>query len=436
LIYSKTNGVVTGGFRVGTPETITKAALPAMVYDDYPSIYDNLGDPRITHYLRAAPLGENAYPENSSPNRRNIRLDIYQADASTKPKVYARMQPSEWPDGGHNAAVGNWSPGTDDKTEMTDSRFDLAYDPVMRFGAPQFISNAGRFYSVTEVGRVFDPAMHAPVFASAIQTSLLRNQGKLSGGRWPDINERSGGPYYGGGNTLRIGRPEHPAFVRAGQPGMEAALLLELFHVGLSRSADEAERRGPLVRIAGHININTATFDSLRAVAAGALVTDPLLARKLGDCHVGAPVMSAATEPLMLEAPKQSLEADRIAEAIIRGRPYGGTSGLAAVCDANGAAVFGNRSVYPQDTTIEWSDAAAEELFARVFEASTVRSRNFRVWLVAQALAPATNRETPPAVLAEARSVYCLFADPGPRAADGAIAPEHIRIQVISRNEF
>jgi len=73
LIYSKKNGVVTGGFRVGTPDTITKAGVPGDMYSDYPNMYYNLGDPRITCYLRGAPLDENAYPENTSPNRTTRR---------------------------------------------------------------------------------------------------------------------------------------------------------------------------------------------------------------------------------------------------------------------------------------------------------------------------------------------------------------------------
>ena len=434
LIYSKKNGVITGGFKTGTPKTLTKAALPGHVYDDYPSMYYNMGDPRMTHYLRAAPLDENAYPENISPNRRNIRLEIYNDDVAAKPKVYARMLPSEWPDGGHNAAVGSWSPGSNDKTEMTDAKFDFPYDPQMGMAAPQAVSNRGRIYSATELGRVFDPVMHAPAFPSSVETAELRNKGKMPSSRssWPDVRGNQASPFYGGGNSLRIGRLEHPDFDLIAMPGLHAARLLDLFHVGRSRSENPAEREGPVTRIAGHVNLNTASRDALRAMAAGALAMDPLLARRSDGDHLGAPSMAPPVSPLSLSAPTAANEADRIADAIVHSRPYLSTADLARAKGADGVAAFGNRAMYPDDAAIEWNDAAAEEIFARVYEGSTVRSRNFRVWIVAQALAPGAAAE----VLAEVRTVHTLFADPGERVADGSIAPGKFKTTITSSNEF
>ena len=136
IYYVNKDGEPSSGFKVGKQDTLTKAALPGFLYADHPRMYYNMGDPRITHYLRSALLDETAYPENSSPNRRNVRLEIYKDDAADKPKVYARVLPSEWPDGGHNAAVGSWSPGSDDQTEMTDPKFSFPYEPSMRKSAP------------------------------------------------------------------------------------------------------------------------------------------------------------------------------------------------------------------------------------------------------------------------------------------------------------
>ncbi len=438
IYYHNDKGDIMSGFKAGTPDTLTKAALPGMVYDDLARKYYNMGDPRMTHYLRRARLDENAYPENSSPNRRNIRLQIYKDDAANKPKVYARMLPSEWPDGGHNAAVGSWSPGTNDQTEMTDPKFALPYDPLMRQAAPQWISNAGRFYSVTELGHVFDPVMHAPVFPNSDDTAAFRSKGRMpaSCSAWPDVVSAEPSPYYGGGNTLRIGRPEHPAFDQTDSPGLHAAHLLDLFHTGLSRAAEAAGREGPLVRIEGHVNLNTASRDTLRALAAGALVMDPLLGRRLGCDHLGAPVMAPPTTPLTLAAPTVALEADRIADAILLRRPYASTAGLALAREAGGKYVFGNRDLYPDASSIEWSDAAAEETFARVYEGATVRSRNFRVWVVAQALAPGSDPGGCPTVLAEVRKVHTLFADPGKRADDGSIITGNFQTWITSSNDF
>jgi hypothetical protein len=438
LLYTKVNGVVTGGFKVGTPKTITKAALPGHVYDDYPSMYYNMGDPRITHYLRSAQLDENAYPENSSPNRRNIRLDIYKNDVAAKPKVYARMLPSEWPDGGHNAAVGAWSPGSNDKTEMTDSKFNFPYDPQMRLAAPQQISNLGRFYSTTELGRIFDPIMHAPTFPGSGETDDFRRNGKMPPSRsvWPDVNGNQSSPFYGGGNTLRIGRPEHSEFDLSAKPGMHAAHLLDLFHVGLSRSVDPGDREGPLSRIAGHVNLNTASRDALRAMAGGTLMMDSLLANHSSNNHLGAPCMAPPVSSLTLSAPTSSAEADRIADSIIRSRPYHSAADLARAKDSEGCFVFGERAMYAESEHIEWSDAAAEEVFARVYEGSTVRSRNFRVWIVAQALTPSKVVGGTPTVRAVVRKVFTLFADPGERAADGAIIQNHFKTKVTFSNDF
>ena len=440
LIYYTKNGVTTSGFKVvdTKAQIITKAALPGHVYEDSSRMCYNMGDPRITHYLRSAALAENAYPENASPNRRNIRLEIYKADASNKPKVYARVLPSEWPDGGHNVAVGSWSPGSDDKTEMTDARFAMPYESQMRLAAPQVIANAGRFFSVTELGRVFDPIMFAPAFASTAETDSFRKTGKMPGSCtvWPDVVQNTPSGLYGGGNTLRIGRPEHLVFNQPGKPGMHAARLLDLFHAGLSRSDQASEREGPVVRIEGHVNINTASRDVLRAMAAAALVMDPLLARRLSYNHLAAPNMAPATTPLVLTAPTTTLEADRIADAIIRGRPYQSASGLAIAQESGGIQVFGNKELYPESSNIEWTDAAAEEIFARVYEGSTVRSRNFRLWIVAQSLAPSNTSAAAPEVLAEVRRVHTIFADPGERAADGSIIDGKCQTKITSSYDF
>jgi hypothetical protein len=191
-----------------------------------------------------------------------------------------------------------------------------------------------------------------------------------------------------------------------------------------------------VTRIAGHLNLNTASRDALRALAAGVLVMDPLLARRSNGNHLAAPTMAPPITALSLPAPTATLEADRIADAIIRGRPYGSTGGLAFARESNGTPVFGNRVVYPDDTHIEWTDAAAEEIFARVYEGATVRSRNFRVWIVAQTIAPSNTLGTTPVVLAEVRKVYTLFADPGERAADGSMIAGKFKTTITSANDF
>jgi hypothetical protein len=317
---------------------------------------------------------------------------------------------------------------------MTDPRFRFPYDPRMALSAPQMISNRGRFLSATELGRVFDPIMYRPSFADASETKALLERGLIPvGGVWPDAAAGRSSPHHGGGNTLRIGRPEHAAFEAGGGRGRHAALLLDLFHAGIPGSETVSEREGPLVMIEGRVNLNTATRDALRALAAGALVMDPALAENTQNAHDAS--MMPPVVPLSLGAPQVSAEADRVADAIIRSRPFASSAKIAFARQPDGVGAFGDRRLYPEGGRIEWTDSACEEVFARIHQSSTVRSRNFRVWIVAQTLAPAAPAAKPE-VLAEVRKSFALFADPGKRRSNGLIDPDNARTTIISTNEF
>lgn len=422
-----------------------KASVISLALGSYGSEIDNLGDPRTTLYLRDTAQAENAYPDNISPNRRNIRrATIYDKDSSRKPKTYGRTQPSEWPDSGHDSPVGTWTIATDDSMIPTDPSYLWSQTPLAT-QAPQRISNFGRFYSPTELGRAFDPVMWQPTYDTTADTNSIRN-GLMPASRfnWPDVLLSSPpSTDHGGGNTLRIGRPEHQAFDR---PGKRASHLLDLFHCGRPRSTKDEEREGPLARIQGQVNLNTASRDVLRALAAGPLAQDPLLASVPNNLnHSGAPLMAPPTTKATLYAPSTSFatEADRIADTIIRSRPFASPAEIANIKDAEGKPVFGNPDLYqtggqlPANTRVQWTDSAAEETFARVYEAATVRSRNFRVWVVGQALAPLpANSTATPQVLAETRRVFNLFADPGTRRADGSIDPKKVRPVIIHERAF
>lgn len=438
--YTDSNGVRrrTGGFEVKSgfnpsSDTKSKSSIPALWYAQSPRRHYNTGDPRIGYYLRSASLDESAYPENSSPNRRNVRKQIYQNDVPMKPKVYARVLPSEWPDGGHNAPVGTWSPGTAETTEPTAARFAFSYQNEMADSAPQAVSNRGRYFSATELGRIFDPLMHLPAFEDPADTVSLVQSGLMPHGRsWPAVMASQPSEFHGGGNTLRIGRPEHPAFDSAARRGMHAARLLDLFHAGRPHATDAAAREGPLVEIAGHVNINTASRDALRAMAAGLLVMDPALSEQLHAEHDES--MMPPVKAVALDAPQASIAADLIADAIIRTRPHASPAEIAWATDADGNAVFGNRRMYRENDKLEWSDAAAEEVFARVHECATVRSRNFRVWIVAQSVHCQADGQV--SVLAETRKAHTLFADPGERKPDGSIDPATFKTTWIHATDF
>jgi hypothetical protein len=382
-----------------------------------------MGDPRMAYY-NEAPQDPNLYPGNYSPNRRTIRWEsIYKSDGNTKPKVHGRVLPSEWPDGGHNSFYGsNGFQTTDVMVLPDDPRFFTSLPNPRREEAPMRLSNRGRFFSATELGRVYDPVMW----------NIAMPPGP--GLPWGDVTLNTlASPDFGGGNTLRIGRPEHPRFAAA--PGMHAARLLDLFHAGLSGGAEDTRANSPFVMILGHVNINTATRDTLKALIAGPLTMDPLIGRRTTENHETNVRMAPPVQ--LLDSETRELPSERVVDAIMRSRPFASPADLAMVRDASGELIFGNRSLFALGTKIQWTDSAAEELFARAYEASTVRSRNFRVWVVGQSLAPLPAGSTsPPQILADVRKVFTVFADPGLRDDDGTLNPANARVEVLYENNF
>jgi Tfp pilus assembly protein PilV len=428
--------------------TADKAAIPGHTYGPHGVFVNNMGDPRISHYLRNKPLAENAYPLNASPGRRNVRrgglgpiTDTYDRDTPEKPKFYARVLPSEWPDGGHDSPVDAFPVRSDVRILPTDDLRANGWPdppPPAKENAPQRISNLGLFYSATELGNIYDPIMWLPTYGtssgsgggSSGDTSSIRSGFMPRGRSMPDVaNDSSPSPDYGGGNTLRIGRPEHERFDRAGQ---RASQLLDIFHVGIPNSTNNDEREGNLTEIKGHINVNTAGKSALRAMAAGFLTQDPELRRVTSWAH-DTGTLRPQTSLLTLGAPSKTLLADQIADAILLRRPFASTAEIAAIRNLNDIPVFGNRDLYPNGRNIQWSDAAAEEVFSRVYDASTVRSRNFRVWVIGQAI---TGSEDAPVILSESRKAFTVFADPGERKNDGSIDPDKYQPRVTYENDF
>jgi len=435
-------------FFTNRPTALGFAAIPAHSYGPYGVFVNNMGDPRISNYVRTVELGQNAYPGNISPNRRNIRRStIYDGDAATKPKHYGRVQPAEWPDGGHNSQVGSWSVSTTDSIEPTDSRYTSGLPTPMEGQAPQRISNAGRFYSATELGNVYDPVMWRPTFGDAPPGSgagtgpgdtatFHGSAASMPKGRtfWPDVEVPSpANNGYGGGNSLRLGRAEHPLFDR---PGIRASHLLDLFHAGDSTSEETSLEEGELLTMAGNVNLNTASADAIRALVAGTLKQDPLLSQTTSTSHQGAPAMAKPVTTLKIGAPTTTKIADQISQTILLRRPFASAAEVATAKNAKDEAVFGNRAMYSQNARIEWSDSAAEEVFARLYNSSTLRSRNFRIWVIGQAISTPPGRPEEIEILAESKKVFTVFADPGERQSDGAIDPAQYRPRVTHENDF
>lgn len=359
--------------------------LPGFAYG-VTSVYSP-GDPRSSYYNNA-PQAANDY-SNSTMWSRNSR--------SSSLAIGKEVKPSRWPDGGHDTAMG--TVGANDATAPSTTRPSNApaIDPSK---APASISNANTYGSVTEIAHVFDPAQWKIVPTAANQ--------------WSDIdNSTTPDQGYGGGFTLRIGRPE---FTRFDAPGVRASQLLDLLTAGTRR-----ETRGLL-------NLNTASREALRALGAGILLSrDPdIVPNSLkGNFY----------------SPRQSEEADKFADSVIASRntaPFISTAKLSQLRDTNGAAFFGNAAQWtsPQTAPTEWNDRGVEEYFARIFDLTAVRSRNFRVFVTGQSVDPRQKDAAGnPRVLSTVRKVYQVFLNPV-RAADGSIKTGSQKVEVTYEKEL
>ncbi|MDP0489615.1 MAG: hypothetical protein Q7Q71_01025 [Verrucomicrobiota bacterium JB023] len=403
----------------------------------YGSFANGMGDLR-TNYYADMPLTDSRYPGNYSPNRRNVRYEtIYSNDSDL---VYGRTIPSEWPDGGHDSTFDFSSFHDLNSTNSTrqylpDDQVFQTKAPTEPMKAPVFLSNLGRFISETELGNVFDPLM-------------WEGPGSGSASQWVEEISRSSrvkpSTTIGGGNTLRIGRPEHSRFYTPPTSPADrtdsslcASHLLDLFHAGIPGGFILADRNSVRRLVEGHVNVNTASHDVLRTLVAGYLASDPLLARQStshDERSTLAPRVSLLEDEDRYGAPSKSIEADLVADAIIAGRPYMSRSELAqavALDEASGdyEPVFGNPDLYPRGSTVQWTDRAAEEVFARLYNNTTVRSRNFRVHVIGQSL-----RRTPSGLYragSTKKKSYRVFVDSGTLGTT-EIDSEDVVVEVIN----
>ncbi len=410
----------------------------------------NVGDTRAAYFIDYHQEVID-YDDGSSPWGRNYR----RFDS-----MLGEVRTYLWPDGGHNTLpcptrVGSFDRNPDDITLRPPVNPSNSLAERQKF--VQRLSNAGRYYSMTELGHVFDPIMWDPNGQGWRDEPVLYAEHADLNPALVKLNagpaELDGHKRFCGGNSLRVGRVEHGLFrpdyrdtPEAGRPqhrGLAASSLLDLFHCGDANSLEAERINGPLVRIDGHVNVNTATRETLRALVAGRLVADPRLKKDSSDAE---PADDRAVVLLAPSKRRTQAQADVIADAIIRNRPYITPAEVAekAVLAPEDAAalqadpelpplaanqpVFGytrrdagdDRRVQP-----EWSDAAAEELFARLWNNSTVRSRLFQVVVHGQAVKIGRSGETH--VVASRSRLFHLFVRPV-RRADGSLEKQAVEI--------
>jgi hypothetical protein len=297
-----------------------------------------------------------------------------------------QVVPLNWPDSGHNFSdVGIQPSGPGQTPTDIMASPTPTPDPDTKSISRLSTSTSGNLASITELGNVFDPAQ-------------LNYTVTNPGGALPDIpssaNLSSTG---GGGHTLAIGRPEFSAFDKN---GMRAWQLLDVFSAnsGLNSTTNTA----------GRVNLNTASRDVLRSLAAGVLQNN-----------------DTAIQPTSLQnnlyPPTVSSQADLFADAVINSRPLLSTAALSAirVTPPGGSQpepFFGNPHQYNNQTApSEWNDPGREELFAKIYNLATTRSRNFRVFVTGQSLDKNGN------VLSTVTKVYQVFVKPTRDSNTGAI---------------
>jgi hypothetical protein len=393
--------------------------IPGMSYGLSTRINDyrnNVSDPRAAFYITAIQSLVN-YERGSSPGGRNLRRSNTGTALMTN-LIHGEQLVSRWPDGGHDTQPAfSTNPYTTSKAPHEEAKWQPYkttnhQPPTEPDKAPQLISNAGKYFSVSELGNIFDPHMWDPDGGSETSTVTWENFADLGTSATPSSS-------YGGGNTLRIGRPEHtrwrPDYRPSSDPARSkdrrysASALLDVFHVGMPFAAEPSLTTGNLVEILpGQINVNTATREALRAVLAGSAMMDP---------H---------SQPTRLTPPTHKAQADLLAQAIIDCRPYLSTAEVAEKVPLPTDSQYSDQPWFgSKDANVEVNDPALEEFFARLYNSSTVRSRNFRITLCAQALRHTPSGEV--VVEATRSRLYHVFINPE-RGADGRITRQHLQV--------
>ena len=336
-----------------------------------------VGDPRMSFYLSTSG-GQTWFDHEFDTGRAS-----WWARNTLRGLTTYTVNLSKWPDASHSTTAypNITDPNTDPATEMN-TRAQETNKPV------QIIYNQSPT-NIIQLGQVFDP----------IQWSYNVNN-KPQG---VPVTGASSNSASGGGNTLRIGRPEHPSFAFINfasnstpvipNMGGSSAALLDLF------CASNGNTNGGPYRTGGKINLNTAPAPVLRALAVGILLSnDPSQSPT-----------NAIVPPGMAEA---------FAQGVMRFRsqyPFLTPSHLSFIGtdpawpNTNSwpsNSVFGNKDAISLATNSAnnltttslgvsaWNDQAAEEWFSKIYNLSTVQSDNYRVYIVAQLVATNANGQT------------------------------------------
>lgn len=347
-----------------------------------------VGDPRISFYGNRA-WTVAAYDTGSTWGGR-LQLG--------RPTVFAEVQPTTWVDGGHDSTLGTKATGAATKPDAL-----AAQTKTVPADDDKWVSRlraSGSLESVGELGNIFDVGQwNYPVPSTNSNTGL------------PDIPDTAAADTSlgsGGGYTLAIGRPEFSKFDVNGQRAWQ---LLDVFGLGTRTLT------------AGLVNVNTASFEALRALAVGILHNrDNAIQPASVFTNLYPPT---AAQPTSMEDASRAGggQADLFAEAVVKSRPLLSTAQLQTITNSLGP-FFGNPKQWKDATApTEWNDAGREELFSKLLNLTTVRSRNFRVFVTGEAL-DRTGR-----VVSTVSKVYQVFLTPSRNPTTGALDSQKIQIR-------
>jgi len=371
----------------GIPEW--SGCLPTLRYDELNPKILTTGDPRMINYITNAVNSTNAvnYQGNS----------VWASYGQTRTASLGFSD--RW-----NADPRNWPDGiTSTKYSVTGQQPANVNSPTAGTFSPPGValcklSNTNFFTNITELGNIFDPMQWAPFSTATVgQQSDYVNCDISPAPTW------NANPMYGGGQTLRIGRPEHSrfAFTNLGgnfpvpSLGTSAAGLMDLFCAT------------NVYNWAGKININTAPPAVLAALAGGiTLSKDP---QKLGS-EVNATMISAFTNgvikfrslyPFITPSQLSFISAN-----------YGAT-GWTNSANWKANAVFSTNTALSGVTSI--NDEGREEWFSKIYNLTCVQSYNYRIYVVAQLTD--TNGNPKGAMMRKYYQIYLNYN--GPQPADG-----------------
>ncbi len=432
---------------------MTVPATAGKAYGFNEGFGSHLGDPFMSYYSMST-FEAATYDKKASPGYRNFDTDKAGRDYY---KDETRVR--DWPDGGYDGDVPPSVP-TDD--QMPDALTPPDNDPEL---APWRISNEGRFFSVTELGNIYDPVMWiaGPVGKG---DSVLTKQSTQLFDEHRDTHLRNlpldaaPGKAWGGGNTLRIGRPEHRLFDR---PGMRASQLLDIFQTGFtgtnlkgvddsdelyenydprdhqpppSAPSSEQSEDLPYVLIYptglhaegiyqqkyGHLNINSApSAFEIETLLRGPFASSAVLPVE-GDRVEG----PENTKPIDKQALENGLndgtdgKIHKVALGLMTARPFLSPSHLARVL----SQLMEEHEVLPRQA----SDAEMEETFARVFNTTTFSSRHFRIFTYGEIVYAKSG-----VVAGRSRRVYEVFLRP---THDGWGGVSDVKLEILSSREL